>query len=170
VQRLLPIVRGQGAQVVVFSFFTSVIPFVQQALEEARLTVAPYHGGMADKVREENKARWKQGHFEILLSSDAGARGINLPEAMYVFEYEMALTRANQIQRLNRIHRIDSKHPSVTFQSLVAYDTVEEGIAQGVMRRNDWMDKLLEDEDAGENFITAKQRKQLLKIGRSRAA
>lgn len=170
VQRLLPIVKGQGAQAVVFSFFTSVIPYIQEALEEAKITVAPYHGDMAHKAREESKAAWKKGRYEVLLSSDAGARGINLPEAMYVFEYEMALTRANQIQRLNRIHRIDSKHACVTFQSLIAYDTVEEGVAAGVMRRNDWMDKLLDDEDTGEHFITAKQRKELLKLGRRAAA
>lgn len=170
VARLLPIVKGQGAQVVVFSFFTSVIEFVQEALEEAGITVAAYTGKMGDKAKEESKLAWRAGHYEVLLSSDAGARGANLPEGQYAFEYEMALTHANRTQRLNRIHRIDSKHPSVTFQSFIAYDTVEEGVANGVLRRNEWSDKLLEPDDPGESFITAKQRRTLLKIGRRVAA
>jgi SNF2 family DNA or RNA helicase len=173
VSRLEPIVKGQGAQVVVFSFFTSVIPFIQEALESVKpnpITVATYTGKMGNKARQESKAEWKAGNFEVLLSSDAGARGINLPEGQYALEYEMALTHSNRLQRLNRIHRIDSKHPAVTFQSFIALDTVEEGIANGVLRRNEWSDTLLDDDDPGENFITAKQRKKLLKIARRAAA
>lgn len=170
IEYLQPIVKGQGAQVVLFSFFTSVIHFVQKDLEEAGYTVAPFHGGMSVKDRAESKAAWKNGDYEILFSSDAGAKGINLPEGQYGLEYEYALTRANQVQRLNRIHRIDSKHPSVTFRSMILMHTVEEGLANSNLRRNEWGDKVLDDEDAGENFITAKERRRLLAIGRKAVA
>lgn len=168
--RLIPIVKGQGAQVVVFTFFTSVLVFVQEALEEAGISVAPYHGKLSGKEREYWKSSWKAGHYEVLLSSDAGARGINLPEAQYAIEYEMALTHANRLQRLNRVHRLDTKHPSVTFQSLIAMNTVEEGVTRLNLTRNEWSDTLLEPDDPGENFISAKDRKALLKIARRAAA
>lgn len=170
IERLTPIIKGQGAQVVLFSFFTSVIHFVQRDLEAAGFTVAPFHRAISDKQAADNKAAWKAGEFEILFSSDAGARGINLPEAQYAFEYEMAITRANQVQRLNRAHRIDSKHPSVTFQSLVVADTIEEGLAEVVLRRDEWAEQLLDPEDPGENAITHEMRKRLLRISRKRVA
>ncbi len=166
-----PLVKGQGAQVVVFTFFgQSVLPFVQEALEARGITVAVNHGGLGSTARTEAKARFRGGGADVFLTSDAGARGINLPEATYCVEYESAVTHANRVQRLNRIHRIDSKHPSVTFQTFVAADTVEEGIMQGVLRRNDWSDKLLDDDDPGENFISAKDRKRVLAMARKRAA
>ena len=170
IEYLTPIIKGQGAQVVLFSFFTSVIHFVQRDLEKAGFTVAPFHGGLSTKEAGDNKAAWKAGEFEILFSSDAGARGINLPEGQYGIEYEMALTRANQVQRLNRIHRIDSKHPSVTFRSLVAEDTIEEGFAQVVLRRDEWAETLLDPEDPGEQHITSAMRKKLFQFGKRRAA
>lgn len=171
VEYLVPLIRGQGAQATVFTFFgKSVLPFIQEALEDVGFRVAINHSGLADRFRSDEKARFKAGHADVFLTSDAGARGINLPEATYAIEYESALTRANQVQRLNRIHRIDSTHPSVTFGTLVARDTVEEGIIQGVLRRNEWSDQLLEDGDPGENFVTASQRRRVLAIARKRTS
>lgn len=83
-------------------------------------------------------------------------------------EYEMALTHANRTQRLNRIHRIDSRAPSVTFQTFIAPDTVEDGIARNVLKRNEWSDTLLDDDDPGEHFFSAKERKRLLSFARKR--
>jgi hypothetical protein len=49
----------------------------------------------------------------------------------------------------------------------VARDTIEEGLYNLSLRRNEWSDKLLGDEEAAvEEFITAKDRKLLYKQGR----
>ena len=126
---------------------------------------------IGDKIRAEHKADFKAGRRRVFLTSDAGARGINLPEASYVFEYEAALTHSNRTQRFNRIHRLDSKanfgREQVWFSTLVASGTVEDGILAGVLRRNDWSDALLEDDDTGEHFISATDRRRWLAISRT---
>lgn len=163
VEYLVPIVHGQGDKVVVFTFFgPSVIPLLRDALEAEGIRCALNYGGLSDAERSHDMALFKQGNKRVLLTSDAGARGINLPEANYVVEYDMALTHANRTQRLNRIHRIDSVHPSVTFQTFIARDTVEEGIARKVLTRNGWSDVLLDDDDPGESFISAADRRTLM--------
>jgi SNF2 family DNA or RNA helicase len=172
--RLKPLILGQGAQAVVFTFFgPSMIPLIKERLEDEGITVALNYPAIGDQIRREHKAEFKAGNRRVFLTSDAGARGINLPQASYVFEYESALTFSNRQQRINRIHRIDSKSEfgieRVYAQTLVAKDTVEEGIADGVLRRNAWSDSLLEDDDPGESFVTAADRKRLLAISRSRA-
>lgn len=172
-ERLKPIVLGQGAQVVVFAFFgPSMIPLIQQRLEGEGMSVALNYPAIGDKVRSAHKADFIGGDRRIFLTSDAGARGINLPQASYVFEYEAALTHSNRMQRFNRIHRIDSKsrfdREIVFFNTLVARDTVEEGIIRGVMKRNEWSDRLLDDDDPGEAFVSASVRRRLLAISRSR--
>lgn len=173
VERLTPIVHGEGAQAVAFTFFgPSMIPYMAERLEQEKITVAQNHRGMAEKVRARHLAEFKAGERRVLLSSDAGARGINLPQARYAFEYESALTHSLRTQRLNRVKRIDSRDygvDRVVFQTLIALDTLEEGIMDGVMGRNEWADRLLGDEDAGEHFVTAAQRKALLAIGRKAA-
>lgn len=167
VEYLDPLVNGQGAQVVVFAFFgPSMIPLLRDAIEDAGISVAINHGQMSDRDRTESKEAFRAGRRSVFLTSDAGARGINLPESSYAVEYELSLTHANRVQRLNRIHRIDSQHPSVTFQSFIARGTVEEGIAQMVLRRNDWTDKLLDDDDPGDEFVTAEMRRRLLAVAR----
>lgn len=172
--RLKPLVIGQGAQAVVFTFFgPTMIPLIRERLEADGMTVGVNYPAAGDKVRREHRAEFKEGHRRVYLTSDAGARGINLPQAMHVLEYESALTFSNRQQRINRVHRINSRDfgvERVYAQTLVARDTVEEGIADGVMRRNTWSDALLEDDDPGEHFVTAKDRKRLLAISRRRAA
>lgn len=172
VGRLKPLILGQGAQAVVFGFFgPSMLPLIGRRLEDEGITVAYNFPAIGDKVRAEHKAEFKEGNRRVFLTSDAGARGINLPEASYVFEYESALTHANRVQRFNRIHRIDSKElhgrDKVWFYTLIARHTCEEGIINNALKRNDWSDRLLDDDDPGEAFVTASMRRAWLKISKA---
>lgn len=173
VEYLIPIVHGQGAQVVVFSFFgPSILPLIREALEAVKptpITVAMNHGKMGDRQRADDMAAFKAGERDVFLTSDAGARGINLPQALYVVEFEMAITHALQTQRLNRIHRIDSEHPSVTFQSFIALDTIEEAISRLVIQRHEWQDEIVDNDDP-EGHITASMRRDILKRARAKVA
>lgn len=158
------IVNIQGAQAVVFTFYgPSMIPYIKEALEANGVSVAPNHASMSDRDRAESMRAFKAGEKAVYLTSDAGARGINLPQASYAIEYDCALTHAMRTQRLNRISRINSEHESITFQTFIARDTVEEGIARLMLKRNEWSDKILdEDDDAEDTMVTAKMRKRIM--------
>lgn len=108
------------------------------------------------------RAKFRQSERPgVYLTSDAGARGINLPEATNIFEFESSLTYANHVQRIDRIHRINSTSPTVVCSTMVTNKSVEEGIVRKMLARNEQMDILLGDEDAGESFMTAQERKSL---------
>jgi SNF2 family DNA or RNA helicase len=163
------IVRGQGAQVVIFTFFANtVLPEVRRELVDAGYLVSTYTGSQTDAKNEMSKKEFKQGDTQILLCSDAAARGINLENAQYVIEYESALTYSNRNQRINRIHRISSEIPSVTCITMIAENTIEEGLVQLMLRRNGDQDTLLGDTDDGTAFITAGERRKLLRVYRDR--
>jgi SNF2 family DNA or RNA helicase len=167
VNYLRPVVKGSGAQAVVFTFFgQSVLPLIEQRLVDEGFIVVVNHGQLSQAKRDHNKKLFRAGRAEVFLTSDAGARGINLPEASYVVQYELPCTHANYVQRMNRIHRIDSTHPTNTCMSFIAVDTVEEGMGHLVVKRNAWSDVLLDDDDTGENFFSATQRKTLIRISR----
>jgi SNF2 family DNA or RNA helicase len=168
VDYLEPVVHGQGAKAVVFTFFgPSTIPLLTAALRRKKFRVYRTHGAMSlDEVATE-RARFKADPQPcVLLSSDAGARGINLPQATYVVEYESALTFAMRTQRINRIHRIDSTSESVTCMTFFVHESIEEAIAKTMIDRNGQQDLLLDDAGA-EDFITAAERREMLRIART---
>ena len=108
--------------------------------------------------------------MNVFLTSDAGSKGLNLPEATYLLHYERPLTHSNFIQRSDRIHRINSMHESVYIYSFVTLGTIEEGLLNLNLRRNDWSDTLLGDDEVdSDEFLSAQDRRDLLRVGRELA-
>lgn len=166
VDYLTPIVRDQGEKAVVFTFFgQSVIPLLRTALEDAGMTVYVYHGGMTDKRKEEHKTRFKQGGPAVFLTSDSGAKGINLPEASHLIEYDMAPTFGLRDQRLNRVMRIGAGGPTVTIRSLLVRDTVEVPLMHSMLKGNRQSDELLGTGMDGGIFMSASAREMALLEG-----
>lgn len=176
IEYLTPLVKGQRAKAVVFTFFgQAVLREVAKDLREAGFNVIEHHGGLSPSAAHEAQQAFKASQQPcVFLSSDAGAKGLNLPEATYVVNYEMPLTYANYTQRINRVSRISDRkdQPPVTAMSFILDGTVEQGLAQNVLKRNEHQDIVLGDEDAGDTFITAAQRRAMLGIykGKKKAA
>lgn len=165
-----PLVLGQGAKAVCFTFFgPSMIPLLARDLRAKKMRVFTHWGGMT-----ENDMMLARRDFRscdepaIFLSSDAGSRGINLPEATYLVEFESALTFSIRTQRINRIHRIDSTAVTTNAMTFILDDSVEERLALGMTARNSQHDVLMGDEDAGDYFLTADERKSVLRIARTK--
>lgn len=167
---LRTVVQNQNAKAVVFTFFgRSVLCELERELLAEGLPLFTYHGGKGHWENEIAKADFK--NFEdgaILLTSDAGARGINLPEATYVVEYESALTHAMRVQRRDRAHRINSVLGPVTCMTFIAEGTIEEQIFSSVLKRNERHDIFAGDLDAEEEFISAADRRVILSQARER--
>jgi SNF2 family DNA or RNA helicase len=169
IARLKPLIRGQGAQAVIFTFYANTVLLeLVRELREAGFSVAEYHGGRNLTQNDDAKEQFIRGNVELLVTSDAGSKGLNLGNAEYVFEYESALTYATRTQRINRVHRINSSHPLVTCYTMIVKNTIEEGIIQKVLQRNENQDTLLGDEDDGSNFVSAATRRELLQVSRKR--
>jgi SNF2 family DNA or RNA helicase len=167
-QRLKPLVKGQGAQALIFTFFgNTVLKELVEDLRRAGYSTVSYCGSNTLKQNDDAKNAFVNGEVEILVASDAAAKGLNFQNAQYVFEYESSLTFANRTQRINRVHRIGSPHGSVTCYTLILDGTIEEGIVNKVLKRNEQQDRLLGDEDDGSAFVSAATRRELLQMARS---
>jgi SNF2 family DNA or RNA helicase len=166
VEYLRPIVLGQGAKAVVFSFFgQSVLPLLAEALRTARMLVFTYHGGMTDTERNQAIAAFRSSAEPcVFLSSDAGARGINLPEGEYVIEYESAGTHEIREQRINRCSRIDGTKKLLTAMTFVVDGTVEVPIIKKMIERNQAHDSVRGDQDAEGTFMSAEERAEVLRL------
>lgn len=168
-------------QLVIFTFYgQSILPLLDEALHQAGLSTVVNHGAMSADQRQVSQHRYKAGDAQVFLSSDAGARGLNLGVGSALLHYDLPLMYSIFDQRSNRIHRINSTHASVTIDSLVAggvnsAGTVENAIAGLLVSRNEWSDKIIDDDlyvegiDPGENVLTSLQRRAML-LGARRAA
>lgn len=83
-------------------------------------------------------------------------------------EYESALTHAMRIQRRDRIHRINSALGPVTSMTFIAEGTIEEQIFGSVLKRNEKHDIFAGDLDAGEEFVSASDRRIILACAHQR--
>ncbi len=163
-------VNNENSQVIVWTYFgQSLLPHIHAAIRD-EFKVSLNYGGMDTKARAASKEAFVRGDTAVFLSSDAGARGINLPNASYSVQYDMPVTFAIYQQRMDRNHRIDSMQDSVTNISYIAKNTVEEGIDRLVIKRNRWSEDVFDaelSEGHGEaTHLDADLRKKLISISR----
>lgn len=165
--------RAGDQQMVMFTFFgQSYLPLVHQRLRDEGFTVVVNHGQMSAKDRQTAQDTYRAGDAQVFLSSDAGARGLNLGVGSALLHLELPPLHAIYEQRSDRIHRINSVHPSVTVDSLLAEGTIEEPIMQVALARNEWAERvsdggLVEAED-GSGTMTASLRKRIWNLDRER--
>jgi SNF2 family DNA or RNA helicase len=165
------VVKQQGSKVVVFTYYgPTIAPLIARDLREAKFKVFEHHSPMTREQMAEAKVKFRESTEPcVLVSSDAGARGMNLPEAMYVFHYDLPTTFATYRQRSDRNHRIDSQLPSVTSMVCILHGTVEEDIAVTCMDRNAESDIVIGDSiDAHEDHVLAEERRVMLGINQKK--
>lgn len=159
----------QGAQSIVFTYYgQTVLPLIRQRLEAEGFEVVVNHGQMTTAAKDASKAAFRAGDAQIFLSSDAGAKGINLPQASYVEQFELPVLFSTYIQRMDRAHRIDSDHALLTCNSYVVRGTVEDAVETMVFTINQYHDQLVEDLDGEDEseVLTAEDRKRIMDTSR----
>jgi SNF2 family DNA or RNA helicase len=159
------IVRDQGSKAIVFTFFAStVLPALHEILEP-RYPVFVYDGGPRSEGQKREFRSFSGG--AVLLASDAGSDGINIPEADYVIEYESAREHSVRTQRFGRADRLGRVTP-LTCLTFVLEGTVEESrLIPRLLERNEQQDIFLGDEEA-EGHLTAEERREMFAISRKR--
>jgi hypothetical protein len=151
-------------QLVVFTFYGgAILPRLEHTLRGEGYKVSVNHGKIDQFERKRQQDAFKAGDTQIFLSSDAGAKGLNLGVGSGLLHYECPLLYSTFDQRSNRIHRIDSRHASVTIDHLVVRDSIEVAVTNLMLKRNQWAEKVQdadyrEDYEPTERFLRAKDR------------
>jgi|SRR5580765_43738 len=110
-------------KVVVFSYFKPMLRMIGQ-----RLKKIPHVFLTGDHTTEQRRASLRsfKGRTPVLLSSDAGQYGIDLPHANYLISYDLPWSAGAYAQRTARIDRTSSLFPHVTVMSLLTRATIED--------------------------------------------
>lgn len=149
-------------QVVAFTFFgQSVLPILTRMLRDEGITVSVNHGALSPSQKTAAQDEFKSGKTQVFLSSDSGSRGVNLGNAAYVEEFDVPLKSSIQVQRVNRIHRLNSVHSTVFFHAWAVRDTLEEGIISTMLTRKEYGEGLV-----GADAISTDELRQMLRSKR----
>jgi len=142
-ERLAPIVAS-GEKAIIFTQFSTMAHILEREL-------APHNpllidGDVDHEVRQEHvRAFQSDPAQQVIIMTEAGAYGLNLQAASYVFHYDLPWSIAKMQQREDRAHRIGNTKP-VTVYNLIARDTIDEYVAKVLHKKNKAAVAILDDE------------------------
>jgi SNF2 family DNA or RNA helicase len=147
-------VRASGRKALVFSQWVETLGRLEDGL--SRFGAIAYHGGMSTAARDEaiHRFRHTPEHSVLLLSYGAGAVGLNLQFAQYVFLFDRWWNPAVEDQAINRAHRIGAAG-AVTVTRFLAVGTIEERIDEVLKRKRDLSEAILSEAGTPSGGLTA---------------
>jgi SNF2 family DNA or RNA helicase len=111
---------------VVFSSYLSSVKEIVERLKEKGYDAVGYTGEMNAKQKEEAKVRFQTNpSTRVLVSSDAGGYGVDLPQANLLLNYDQPWSSGLAVQRNGRINRTSSEWPTITIQDVLVQDSIE---------------------------------------------
>ena len=122
-------VVGRGKRVVVFSQFRPAIHHLQMVLDGKAMICGSILQGDDQDAFAEALARFNANDRSVLLlHSSTAAAGLTLNKASHVFLLEPFLNPNEEVQAINRVHRIGQTAKGVTVRRYYVKGTVEERI------------------------------------------
>ncbi len=111
-------------KVVIFATYVDMTDKLAEAL--AQYGCRTYTGRLDAKTKEENKiALNTDPSVRVLVSSDAGGYGVDLPAANLLVNYDLPWSSGGATQRNGRIMRASSKWPSIVIQDFLVEGSIE---------------------------------------------
>lgn len=128
------ITPGGSRQLVVFTEYADTADWLVDRFVSAGFKSRRYSGRDAHPVRDQIRADFAAGKFQVIVSTDAGNEGIDLQTAQVLVNWDIPWSLVRLEQRMGRIHRIGQTE-KVWLYNLVATDT-REGEAYGRLLDN----------------------------------
>lgn len=114
-------------KVVIFSFFKPMLRIIGEAMKKRHYPFVLIDGTVTGKHRNERIHRFNdEPKMRVLLSSDAGAYGVDLPSGSHLVCYDLPWSAGALAQRVARIDRTSSKFKSIHIAYMYGVGTIEE--------------------------------------------
>jgi len=112
---------------VVFSSYLDSVGEIVSRLKAKGYDAVGYTGEMNARQKEEAKVNFQTNpNTRVLVSSDAGGYGVDLPQANLLLNYDQPWSSGLAVQRNGRINRTSSTWSSITIQDILVKDSIEQ--------------------------------------------
>lgn len=93
-------------------------------------------------------------NINFLVATDSANYGVNLPEASLAINVDLPWNPAVWDQRNARIHRLDSKHESVSVINLISLDSLDERILDTLYKKKSTAEKIIENTEDEAEYLS----------------
>ncbi|MFV0552168.1 MAG: helicase-related protein [Anaerorhabdus sp.] len=94
-------------------------------LDAAHIKVGIIHGNKSQSARQIALSKFKNGEIKVLVATDIAARGIDINELSYVFNYDIPTEAEAYVHRIGRTGRAGNAGTSVSFADIDELDLVK---------------------------------------------
>jgi hypothetical protein len=130
---------------VVFASYLGSVDSLVKKLAEKKINAVPYTGEMNAKEKEKAKVKFQtEPEVRVLVSSDAGGYGVDLPQANLLVNYDQPWSAGLSVQRNGRINRTSSTWPTITIQDILVKDSIEQRQYDMLKQKNAIADAVLD--------------------------
>ena len=144
--------QDEANKVVIFATYVDMLDMIAEALgpDQCRL----YSGKLDAKTKEDNKIAFNTlPNIRVLISSDAGGYGVDLPAANLLINFDLPWSSGGATQRNGRIKRASSTWPSIVIQDLLVAGSIEERQHEALQQKTALANAIIDgegiDEDGG---------------------
>lgn len=152
---------NEDFKIVIFSKFLKMVEILQEELSKLNIVddTVLIHGGINNKQRHENVEQFRNNKdCRILISSDAGAEGLDLQNASHLINYDLPWSPAKLDQRNGRIRRIGSTWDEVYVSNIITEGSIDERIKEVIREKREIYDIIISNSNdqkkALEKFVT----------------
>ncbi|MGX1675136.1 SNF2-related protein [Streptomyces sp. NPDC055400] len=161
---LLDTILSEDASVLVFTQYVQMGRLIEQHLAARGVASQFLHGGTPIAVREAMVGRFQEGEVPVfLLSLKAAGTGLNLTRAEHVVHYDRWWNPAVEAQATDRAYRIGQNRP-VQVHRLIAEGTIEDRIADMLVRKRELADAVLGSGEAALTELTDSELADLVEL------
>ncbi len=161
---LLDTILAEEASVLVFTQYVQMARLIEQHLSSRGIASQFLHGGTPVATREAMVRRFQDGEVPVfLLSLKAAGTGLNLTRAEHVVHYDRWWNPAVEAQATDRAYRIGQTQP-VQVHRLIAEGTIEDRIAEMLLRKRELADAVLGSGEAGLTELTDAELSDLVEL------
>jgi SNF2 family DNA or RNA helicase len=112
---------------VVFTSYLDSVSAITKNLNDSGYGAVAYTGEMDAKEKEKAKVTFQsQPTTRVLVSSDAGGYGVDLPQANLLINYDQPWSAGLAVQRNGRINRTSSEWEVITVQDFLVAGSIEQ--------------------------------------------
>jgi SNF2 family DNA or RNA helicase len=141
----------ENSKVVVFTTYLGMLHLIQDSLKERGIESRLYSGEMNAKEKETSKEEFQNSkEVRVLISSDAGGYGVDLPQANLLVNYDLPWSAGTAVQRNSRIRRASSKWKTVIIQDFLVFNSIEERQYEMLNQKNAVADAVIDGEGINE--------------------
>jgi ATP-dependent RNA helicase RhlE len=88
---------------------------VARTLERSNISAEAIHGNKAQNARQRSLTNFKSGKIRVLVATDIAARGIDIDNLQYVFNYEIPNVPETYVHRIGRTGRAGANGIALSF-------------------------------------------------------